>query len=57
MGELADVWMTHGRKNVFGQIVDVRQLQSEAGAVETLRGAPAAGALATSTDCDIWSVS
>jgi homodimeric pyruvate:ferredoxin (flavodoxin) oxidoreductase len=48
MGELADVWMAQGRKNAFGQVLDVREMQSEAGAAGALHGALAAGALATS---------
>ena len=32
MGEIADEWAAQGRKNIFGQTVEVRQLQSEAGA-------------------------
>uniref|UniRef100_Q94IN5 Pyruvate dehydrogenase [NADP(+)], mitochondrial n=1 Tax=Euglena gracilis TaxID=3039 RepID=PNO_EUGGR len=47
MGELADVWMAQGRKNAFGQVVDVREMQSEAGAAGALHGALAAGAIAT----------
>jgi|EP00670_Eutreptiella_braarudii_P005824 homodimeric pyruvate:ferredoxin (flavodoxin) oxidoreductase len=47
MGEFADVWMAQGRKNAFEQVVDVREMQSEAGAAGALHGALAAGALAT----------
>ena len=48
MGEEAEQWATEGRKNIFGQIVQVRQLQSEAGAAGAVHGSLAAGAL-TST--------
>jgi pyruvate-ferredoxin/flavodoxin oxidoreductase len=48
MGELVDEWATGGRKNIFGQEVTVKVLQSEAGAAGALHGALAAGAL-TST--------
>lgn len=47
MGELADVWMAQGRQNAYGHVVEVRELQSEAGAAGALHGALAAGALAT----------
>jgi pyruvate-ferredoxin/flavodoxin oxidoreductase len=48
IGEIADEWAAGGRKNIFGQQVLVRQLQSEAGAAGSVHGALAAGAL-TST--------
>jgi pyruvate-ferredoxin/flavodoxin oxidoreductase len=48
IGEIADEWAAGGRKNIFGQQVLVRQLQSEAGAAAAVHGALAAGAL-TST--------
>ena len=48
MGEEADEWAAKGLKNIFGQCVQVRQLQSEAGAAGAVHGALAAGAL-TST--------
>ena len=48
MGEIADEWAAQGRKNIFGQILTVRQLQSEAGAAASVHGSLAAGAL-TST--------
>lgn len=48
MGELADEWAAQGRKNVFGQPVDVIEMQSEAGAAGAVHGALAAGAM-TST--------
>ncbi|BDV01548.1 pyruvate synthase [Thermodesulfomicrobium sp. WS] len=48
MGELVDDWAAAGRKNIFGQTVLVRQMQSEAGAAGAVHGALAGGAL-TST--------
>ncbi|GBC61540.1 pyruvate:ferredoxin (flavodoxin) oxidoreductase [Desulfonema ishimotonii] len=48
IGEIADEWAANGRKNIFGQTLLVRQLQSEAGASASVHGALAAGAL-TST--------
>jgi len=48
MGEIADEWAAEGRKNIFGQELTVRQLQSEAGAAAAVHGSLAAGAL-TST--------
>ncbi len=48
MGEYVDEWAAHGRKNMFGQVVNVSELQSEAGAAGAVHGSLAAGAL-TST--------
>ncbi|WP_300667305.1 pyruvate:ferredoxin (flavodoxin) oxidoreductase [Desulfoluna sp.] len=47
MGETADAWAAGSRKNIFGQEVLVRQLQSEAGAAGAVHGSLAAGALTT----------
>jgi pyruvate-ferredoxin/flavodoxin oxidoreductase len=47
IGEIADEWAAKGRKNVFGQKLLVRQLQSEAGAAATVHGSLAAGAYTT----------
>ncbi len=47
MGEVADDWAAQGRKNIFGQAVKVRQLQSEAGAAGAVHGSLAAGAMTT----------
>ncbi len=47
MGEAADEWAAEGRKNIIGQILDVRQLQSEAGAAGAVHGSLVAGALTT----------
>jgi pyruvate-ferredoxin/flavodoxin oxidoreductase len=48
IGEIADDWAANGRKNVFGQDMTVRQMQSEAGAAAAVHGSLAGGAL-TST--------
>ena len=48
MAEYVDEWSAHGRKNVFGQTVDVVEMQSEAGAAGAVHGSLSAGAL-TST--------
>lgn len=48
MGEIADEWATQGRKNIFGQVVAIKEMQSEAGAAGAVHGSLAAGAL-TST--------
>lgn len=47
MAELVDKWSAHGRKNLFGQEVEVVELQSEAGAAGAVHGSLAAGALTT----------
>lgn len=47
IGEIADEWAAEGRKNIFGQNMIVRQLQSEAGAAASVHGSLAAGALTT----------
>ncbi len=47
IGEIADEWAAAGRKNIFGQAMMVRQMQSEAGAAASVHGALAAGALTT----------
>jgi len=47
MAELADDWAAQNRKNIFGRIVEVTEMQSEAGAAGALHGSLAAGALAT----------
>ncbi len=47
MGELADTWSAAGRSNLWGQVPEVVELQSEAGAAGVLHGAVLKGALAT----------
>ena len=48
IGETADEWAAKGKKNIFGQPMLVRQLQSEAGAAAAAHGSLAGGSL-TST--------
>ena len=48
MAEYVDEWSAQGQKNIFGQTVDVTEMQSEAGAAGALHGALSAGALSTS---------
>ncbi|MGE4214188.1 MAG: pyruvate:ferredoxin (flavodoxin) oxidoreductase [Anaerotignaceae bacterium] len=45
MAEMVDEWSANGVKNIFGQTVDVREMQSEGGAAGALHGALQAGAL------------
>ncbi len=45
MAEMVDEWSSNGVKNIFGQTVDVREMQSEGGAAGALHGALQAGAL------------
>ena len=47
MAEATDEWATQGRKNLFGQEVQVTEMQSEAGAAGAVHGSLAAGALTT----------
>ncbi|HMO26994.1 MAG TPA: hypothetical protein PKB10_12060, partial [Tepidisphaeraceae bacterium] len=48
MGELADEWSAGGRRNLFGTIPQVVEMQSEAGAIGAVHGALQAGSLVTS---------
>jgi pyruvate-ferredoxin/flavodoxin oxidoreductase len=47
MGEWADEWSQQGRKNIWGTVPRVVEMQSEAGAAGALHGAIQAGALGT----------
>src|SRR3954454_6231257 len=47
MGEWCDEWSAGGRANVWGQVPDVTEMQSEAGAIGAIHGALQAGSLAT----------
>ena len=47
MAEATDEWTTQGRKNIFGQEVQITEMQSEAGAAGAVHGSLAAGALTT----------
>lgn len=48
MGEHSDAWSAQGRTNIWGQVPDVSEMQSEGGAAGAVHGALQAGALATS---------
>ena len=45
MGELPDTWAAAGRKNIFGTIPDIVEMQSEAGAAGAVHGSLQGGAL------------
>ena len=48
MAEKTDEWSALGKKNLFGQTVNVVEMQSEAGAIGAVHGALEAGAYGTS---------
>ena len=48
MAELIDQWSTQGKKNIFGNEVLVKQMQSEGGAAGALHGLVQTGSLASS---------
>ncbi|MBQ9326858.1 MAG: pyruvate:ferredoxin (flavodoxin) oxidoreductase [Clostridia bacterium] len=48
MAGKTDVWSAKGKKNLFGQCVQLVEMQSEAGAVAAVHGALETGALSTS---------
>ena len=47
MGELADEWSVQGRRNIWGTVPSVTEMQSEGGAAGAVHGALQAGALTT----------
>lgn len=47
MAELADEWSSRGRRNVFGTVPTVVEMQSEGGAAGAMHGALQGGALST----------
>ncbi|MBF0103178.1 MAG: pyruvate:ferredoxin (flavodoxin) oxidoreductase [Desulfobacterales bacterium] len=47
MGETSDEWAAQGKKNIFGQVLTLKQLQSEGGAAASVHGSLVAGALTT----------
>ncbi len=47
MAETCDAWAAHGRKNIFGQVLRISTMQSEAGAAGAVHGALVTGALTT----------
>ena len=47
MAEYVDEWAANGKKNLFGQPVEVVEMQSEGGAAGTVHGSLQSGALTT----------
>lgn len=47
MAEYADEWAAAGRKNIFGEVLRVQEMQSEAGAAGAVHGSLQAGAMTT----------
>src|SRR5659263_301255 len=47
MAEYVDEWAAAGRKNIFGETVQVQEMQSEGGAAAAMHGSLQAGALTT----------
>ncbi len=47
MGEMADAWSSKGRRNLWGVVPEVVQMQSEAGAAGAVHGSLQAGSLTT----------
>jgi pyruvate-ferredoxin/flavodoxin oxidoreductase len=47
MGELADEWSADGRKNLWGTVPHIVEMQSEGGAAAAIHGVAQAGALTT----------
>ena len=47
MAEYIDEWSAQGRKNIFGEVVKVTEMQSEGGAAGAVHGSLQAGALTT----------
>ena len=47
MAELADEWASKGIKNIWGNVPEIIEMQSEGGAAGTVHGSLQAGALTT----------
>lgn len=47
MGELSDAWSAEGRKNIYGTVPSVAEMQAEGGAAGAVHGAVQTGALTT----------
>ena len=45
LGEIADAWAVAGRKNIFGERLSIKQMQSEAGAAGAVHGSLVGGAV------------
>ena len=53
MAEYVDEWSAQGKKNIFGELVKVTEMQSEAGAAGALHGSLQSGALTTTFTASI----
>src|SRR3990172_4719362 len=51
MGEFCDEWSAVGKKNIFGEVPRVIEMQSEGGAAGAIHGAIQGGALASTFTC------
>eukprot|EP00878_Enallax_costatus_P009641 GHUV01010072.1.p1 GENE.GHUV01010072.1~~GHUV01010072.1.p1 ORF type:complete len:949 (+),score=263.54 GHUV01010072.1:230-3076(+) len=51
MAEAVDQWAAEGRKNLFGNVVQVMEMEGEGGVAAALHGSAQAGGLATSFTC------
>ena len=51
MAENCDDWAGQGRKNIFGNVLKIAEMQSEAGAAGAVHGSLAAGACTTTPTC------
>jgi pyruvate-ferredoxin/flavodoxin oxidoreductase len=51
MGEKADEYAAQGKKNMFGDVVKITQMQSEGGVSGALHGAVLSGALCSTFTC------
>eukprot|EP00823_Brevimastigomonas_motovehiculus_P001154 TRINITY_DN11682_c0_g1_i1.p1 TRINITY_DN11682_c0_g1~~TRINITY_DN11682_c0_g1_i1.p1 ORF type:complete len:1378 (+),score=420.50 TRINITY_DN11682_c0_g1_i1:155-4135(+) len=51
MAEYSDAWIAEGRKNIDGQVVQLTQMQSEAGVAGCLHGAVVAGSRVSTFTC------
>ena len=47
MAEDCDEWAAEGRKNIFGRVVEITEMQAESGAAGAVHGALSAGSLTT----------
>eukprot|EP00033_Pygsuia_biforma_P000537 GCRY01000629.1.p1 GENE.GCRY01000629.1~~GCRY01000629.1.p1 ORF type:complete len:1211 (-),score=437.97 GCRY01000629.1:259-3891(-) len=51
MGEYCDEWNTKGKKNMFGHVPDVTEMQSELGVCGSVHGASMTGSLVSTFTC------
>lgn len=51
MAEQADLWANQGKKNLFGDLPKIIQMQSESGVAGVIHGAATCGALSTTYTC------